>query len=206
MAYSVKTGPFPEPRENLRRAIESLRPRWGLIVALGILIACMGVAALALVVSATIASVYTIAVFMIVAGAAEIATGLSAKTWRGLVVWIFAGLNLYRRRGLCACAALCRGGFLYFGARRGNDRDRGCTDLPRGPFRCFAAAPRSARGGDHGAGWGIDRRGLAGESFRDPGHSPRPRSRVLGSGVDRVRVALAALLNRRSRGRPRNRQ
>jgi uncharacterized membrane protein HdeD (DUF308 family) len=93
MAYSVKTGPFPEPRENWRRAIESLRPRWGLIVSLGILIACTGVAALALVVSATIASVYTIAVFMIVAGTAEIATGLSAKTWRGFVVWIFAGLT-----------------------------------------------------------------------------------------------------------------
>jgi uncharacterized membrane protein HdeD (DUF308 family) len=121
MAYSVKTGPFPEPRENLRRAIESLRPRWGLIVALGILIACMGVAALALVVSATIASVYTIAVFMIVADAAEIATGLSAKTWRGFVVWIFAGLTyivpisssrplrlrspLSRRLSLLSCSA-----------------------------------------------------------------------------------------------------
>jgi uncharacterized membrane protein HdeD (DUF308 family) len=96
MAYSVKTGPFPEPRENLRRAIESLRPRWGLIVAMGILIPCMGVAALALVASATITSVYAIAyaiaVFMIVAGAAEIATGLAAKTWRRFVVWIIAGL------------------------------------------------------------------------------------------------------------------
>jgi uncharacterized membrane protein HdeD (DUF308 family) len=92
MAYSVKTGPFPEPPENLRSVIESLRPRWRWIVALGVLIAGMGVAALVLVVSATIASVYTIAVFMIVAGAAEIATGLSAKTWRRFVVWIIAGL------------------------------------------------------------------------------------------------------------------
>jgi uncharacterized membrane protein HdeD (DUF308 family) len=52
----------------------------------------MGGAALVLVVSATIASVYTIAVFMIVAGAAEIATGLGAKTWRRFVTWIIAGL------------------------------------------------------------------------------------------------------------------
>jgi len=44
---------------------------------LGGLIAGMGVTALILVVSATIASVYTIAIFMILAGAAEIATGLS---------------------------------------------------------------------------------------------------------------------------------
>jgi uncharacterized membrane protein HdeD (DUF308 family) len=92
MAYTVKTGPFPEPPENLRRVVESLRPRWRWIVALGVLIASLGVAALLLVVSATIASVYTIAVFMIVAGAAEIATGLGAKTWRRFVVWIIAGL------------------------------------------------------------------------------------------------------------------
>ena len=107
MAYSVKTGPFPEPPENLRRVIESLRPRWRWIVALGSLIACMGVAALALVVLATIASVYTIAVFMIVAGAAEIATGLSAKTWRG--PWFgFCRTYLYRRRPLRLRSPLSR--------------------------------------------------------------------------------------------------
>ncbi len=92
MAYTVKTGPFPKPPENLRSVIESLRPRWRWIVALGVLIAGMGGAALILVVSATITSVYTIAVFMIVAGAAEIAIGLRAKTWRRFGVWIFAGL------------------------------------------------------------------------------------------------------------------
>jgi uncharacterized membrane protein HdeD (DUF308 family) len=92
MAYSVKTGPFPEPPENLGRVIESLRPRWRWIVALGALISGMGVAALVLVASATIVSVYAIAVFMVVAGAAEIATGLGAKTWRRFVVWIIAGL------------------------------------------------------------------------------------------------------------------
>jgi hypothetical protein len=43
MSYSVKTGPFPEPPENLRRSIESLRPRWRWIVALGVLTAGMGV-------------------------------------------------------------------------------------------------------------------------------------------------------------------
>jgi uncharacterized membrane protein HdeD (DUF308 family) len=108
MACSVKTGPFPEPRGNLRRAIESLRPRWGLIVALGILIAGTGAAALALVVSATVASVYTIAVFMIVAGAAEIATGLSAKTWRGFVVWILPDLPISSTRPLRLRSPLSR--------------------------------------------------------------------------------------------------
>jgi uncharacterized membrane protein HdeD (DUF308 family) len=63
-----------------------------LIVALGVLIAGMGIAALILVVSATIASVYTIAIFMILAGAAEILAGLSAKTWGRSLLWILAGL------------------------------------------------------------------------------------------------------------------
>jgi uncharacterized membrane protein HdeD (DUF308 family) len=47
----------------------------------------------ALVVSATIASVYTIAIFMILAGGAEVATGLSAKTWGRFLLWILAGLT-----------------------------------------------------------------------------------------------------------------
>jgi uncharacterized membrane protein HdeD (DUF308 family) len=92
MAYTVKTGPFPKPPENLRRVIENLRPRWRWIVTLGALITGMGGAALVLIVSATIDSVYTIAVFMVVAGAAEIATGLGAKTWPRFTVWILAGL------------------------------------------------------------------------------------------------------------------
>jgi uncharacterized membrane protein HdeD (DUF308 family) len=89
MAFSNDPSPF---RRDLKTAIESLRPRWGWIVALGALIAGMGVAALILVVSATIASVYTIAIFMILAGGAEIGTGLSAKTWGRFLLWIFAGL------------------------------------------------------------------------------------------------------------------
>ena len=92
MAFSNDPSPFRDTPRDLKTAIESLRPRWGWIVALGALIAGMGVAALILVVSATIASVYTIAIFMILAGGAEIATGLSAKTWGRFLLLIFAGL------------------------------------------------------------------------------------------------------------------
>ncbi len=92
MAYSLKTDPVSNEPEKLRTAVESLKPRWGWIVALGVLIAGMGLVALILVVSATIVSVYTIAVFMIIAGAAEIATGLGAKTWGRFLLWIVAGL------------------------------------------------------------------------------------------------------------------
>jgi uncharacterized membrane protein HdeD (DUF308 family) len=92
MAFSNDPSPFRDGPQDFETAIEILRPRWGWIVALGALIAGMGVAALILVVSATIASVYTIAIFMILAGGAEIATGLSAKTWGRFLLWIFAGL------------------------------------------------------------------------------------------------------------------
>lgn len=92
MVFSNDPSPLQRGRRQLKTAVKSLRPRWGWIVALGALIAALGVAALILVVSATIASVYTIAIFMILAGAAEIATGLSAKTWGRFLLWIFAGL------------------------------------------------------------------------------------------------------------------
>lgn len=39
------------------------------------------------------------------------------------------GTCLYRRRGFCTCSTFGRGGLLYFGARRWNDRHRGGPDL-----------------------------------------------------------------------------
>jgi uncharacterized membrane protein HdeD (DUF308 family) len=90
VAFWNSPSPFWDRRQDLRRAIESLKPRWGWIVALGAVIAGMGVAALILVTSATTASVYTIAIFL--AGGAEIAAGLRAKTWGRFFLWIIAGL------------------------------------------------------------------------------------------------------------------
>lgn len=84
--------PVPDRTRELTRAMASLKPRWGWIAAWGAAVAGMGIAALILVASATIASVYTIAIFMILAGGGEIATGLSARTWGRFVVRIAAGL------------------------------------------------------------------------------------------------------------------
>ncbi|MCI0468127.1 MAG: DUF308 domain-containing protein [Beijerinckiaceae bacterium] len=92
MAYSNNPSPHPGRRQDLHRAIEILKPRWRSIAALGALIAGLGAAALILVTSATIASVYTIAIFMILAGGVEIAAGLSAKTWSRFFLWAAAGL------------------------------------------------------------------------------------------------------------------
>jgi uncharacterized membrane protein HdeD (DUF308 family) len=72
----------------------------------------MGGAALILVVSATIASVYTIAIFMILAGGAEIAPAfLSAKTWGRFLILDLRGTCLYRRRGLARAQPLVAAAF-----------------------------------------------------------------------------------------------
>jgi len=92
MASSNNAAPVTEGPKNLGTAIERLRHRWGWIVALGVLGVIMGIAALVLTVSATIASVYTIAIFMIVGGVAEISIGVSATTWSRFFLWIIAGL------------------------------------------------------------------------------------------------------------------
>ncbi|MCI0599021.1 MAG: DUF308 domain-containing protein [Beijerinckiaceae bacterium] len=92
MAISNNPSPFHDRPQDLKRAIESLKPRWRSIAALGAVIASMGIAALILVSSATIATVYTIAIFMILAGGAEIAAGISAKTWGRFFLWIAAGI------------------------------------------------------------------------------------------------------------------
>jgi len=73
-------------------ALERLYHRWGWIVLFGAVALCLGLTALVLVVSATIASVFMIAIFMIIAGGGEIAVGLSARDWGHFFLWIIAGL------------------------------------------------------------------------------------------------------------------
>ncbi|MEJ0094468.1 MAG: DUF308 domain-containing protein [Methylocella sp.] len=84
-------GPPAEASNRTRAETGRLRHRWGWIMAFGGLSAALGVIALLLVISATIASVYAIAIFMIIVGAAEIAIGLSAQTWVRFFLWIIGG-------------------------------------------------------------------------------------------------------------------
>ena len=69
-----------------------LHDHWKGFVVLGAIAAALGVLALALTVSATIASVLLIGVFMIGAGVVEIAIGFRMRSWRRFVVWELAGL------------------------------------------------------------------------------------------------------------------
>ena len=101
------TEPAPADRarpHNLGEAIAKLKHKWGWFVAFGALTAAMGLATLAyLVVIGTIASVYMIGIAMILAGGAEIAMGLKARTWGWLAIWVLVGL-LYVVAGAFALA------------------------------------------------------------------------------------------------------
>ncbi len=88
MTFSLNPVPFPHDPVALHR----LHHRWGWIVLFGAVVAFFGLAALVLTVSATIASVFMIAIFMIVAGGGEIAMGVSARDWGHFFLWIIAGL------------------------------------------------------------------------------------------------------------------
>lgn len=91
------------PVHSLGYAIERLSHRWGWFVAFGVLIALLGALAIALVVSATIASVFLVGIFIIFAGTVEIFVGLGSRTWSRFFLWIAAGL-LYIVAGAIAIA------------------------------------------------------------------------------------------------------
>jgi uncharacterized membrane protein HdeD (DUF308 family) len=78
--------------DRVGTCVGQLKHRWGWFVAFGVLMFLLGIAALLLVVSATIASVYTIAVFLIIAGGAEIALGISSRSWGRFFLWIIGGI------------------------------------------------------------------------------------------------------------------
>ena len=87
---------LPDPtatrRATLGTAMEKLRHRWGLFVGIGVLAMLLGVVALGLVVTATVTTVYIVAIFMVVKGGSEISMGLNSKTWGREILFILAGL------------------------------------------------------------------------------------------------------------------
>ena len=85
--------------EGLKR----IHARWGWFVAFGVITALLGVAALSTVVLSTVASVFLIGVFMIIAGGIEIGIGINAKAFGWKAVWILVGF-LYIVAGAFALA------------------------------------------------------------------------------------------------------
>ncbi len=86
---------------SLDAAVERIRHQWGWIVAYGVFAAALGVIALVLTETATVASVLVIGIFMIMAGVVEIGIGLRTRTWGRMFLWEAAGL-LYVLAGVFA--------------------------------------------------------------------------------------------------------
>jgi len=82
----------PTGRWDLDDAIAHLRGRWAWFVTFGALAAAFGIGALVLTTTATIASTFLIAIFMIVVGGAEIGMGLDAHRWSSKAPLILLGL------------------------------------------------------------------------------------------------------------------
>lgn len=86
----------PLSSDSLKVALP-IKPIWLLV--LGVLLVVLGGLAFASVVTATIVSVYFVAITMVIAGAAEISLGLQSRSQRRKLTWVLLGL-LYVGAGL----------------------------------------------------------------------------------------------------------
>ena len=94
--FGPSSGPFGTHGERLQH-------RRGWVIASGLFSVVLGILALTLTVTATIASVLLIGIFMLVAGAIELSVGLRMRSLGRMILWELAGL-LYVAAGLFAIA------------------------------------------------------------------------------------------------------
>ena len=74
------------------RHLERFQAHWKAIVAFGLLSAVLGIAALVLSVTATIATVLMIGIFMSLAGIVQLAIGFRTRSWGRFIAFEIAGL------------------------------------------------------------------------------------------------------------------
>jgi uncharacterized membrane protein HdeD (DUF308 family) len=77
---------------GLGSGIAALRPKWGWIVALGVVYLVTGFIALGSVVMATVASVLVVGAMMIVAGVFEVIGAFQMKSWGKFLIWALLGV------------------------------------------------------------------------------------------------------------------
>jgi uncharacterized membrane protein HdeD (DUF308 family) len=88
-----------EPSPTRPSGLQSLRAKWGWIVALGIVYVIVGLVALGSVVTATVASVLVVGIMMVVAGIAEVINAFQVRTWGKFALWLLLG-GLYIVAGI----------------------------------------------------------------------------------------------------------
>ncbi len=71
--------------------IETLRAKWGWIVALGTVYLVAGLIALGSILMATVATVFVVGIMMMVAGVAEVINAFQVKTWGKFLLWLLLG-------------------------------------------------------------------------------------------------------------------
>lgn len=81
------------------KPVPPIKPNW--LIFFGVLLTALGAFAFLSVVTATIVSVYFVAIGMVMAGAAEITLGLQAKSPRRMLTWALLG-SLYVGAGMFA--------------------------------------------------------------------------------------------------------
>jgi len=84
-----------------RLPMSAMRHRWGWFLALGIAFIVLGTIALYNTFVATLASVFTIGVLLLIGGAAQIAHAFGVQSWSGFFWWLLAGI-IYALGGLYA--------------------------------------------------------------------------------------------------------
>ena len=72
--------------------IETLRAKWGWIVALGVIYSVAGLIALGSVLTATVASVFIVGIMMLIAGIAEVINAFQVKMWGKFLFWVLLGV------------------------------------------------------------------------------------------------------------------
>ena len=77
---------------GLGSGIAALRPKWGWIVALGVVYIIAGFIALGSVMMATVASVLVVGAMMIVAGVTEVIGAFQMKSWGKFLIWALLGV------------------------------------------------------------------------------------------------------------------
>jgi len=137
MTFDGTTPPAPRPHD-IGHAIEHLRSRWPWFAAFGAASLLLGFASLVMVGAATLASVFIIAIFVIVVGGLDLSLALHAHRWTSRLLAGLAGL-LYIVAGSFALArpeAGAVGLTLMLGAAllaTGAVRIFLATKLPEGP-------------------------------------------------------------------------
>lgn len=83
---------MPSSGPSLASGLEGLRGKWGWIVALGVLLVIVGMVALGSVFAATVVSVLTVGMMMVIGGIAQVIHGFAVKTWGGFFLWVLLGI------------------------------------------------------------------------------------------------------------------